>query len=367
MFSFFKSIPEIKGEPEVQPISCLKTLDLTQKTQLCLNTCKDSSDYEECKQIFLSLEPAEQDHVFPLLPYVLREQVKQTLNQDRVGQLTHQHKCYKEQLFRAEDNPNTVQGFFFTMTAFNAEKYRSGNKITYIVPAEILLRFSLKPYKYQRKLIDTHVQRIADGIALSKMMYHPIIIAYEKEKDQISIMDGQHRWNALHKLDAELLHSLPVQVDVIVFNDEVDEEIVKQYRNINTTVPIDPNRLQEELRYVRLVDKLKEEFPSIINGSTLSSKKDLPPHFVVDAFLKEELQIRQVLENKTEEQIITCFKTINKTLLDNSNFLDKLSQLERRACVKNNLALGIQWPASCDLIEGKEVKIYGISFKLRQP
>ena len=194
--------------------------------------------------------------------------------------------------------------------------------------------------------MEKHVQTIAEGINRSGMLYHPIILCYIASRDSLTIFDGQHRWNALKRLEDPQL--VTVQVDVILCEDD-DEQAMQIYKNINTNVPIDHNTLKDELKYIALVEKIRVAFGSKAIRNFNKELKDVPQHFVVDSMMKEELQYRGVLASYTPEQIIEGLKVVNQ-MLTSEPHLD-LPLIDSKICRREGMYLGVKWPQAIDRLE----------------
>ena len=340
----------------------LANLTMEQKCSLC-QSCADSL----CVTIFAGLTADEQCHIFPLLSKEKRSLVINVVDETQQNRLVeHYNACY-EQSERFREDPNSADSFFYYMNFHNAQRKMGDgnvkNKVTYVLSADKLLMFDLQPYKFQRKLIERHIQNIAQGIQDSKMLYHPIICAYEKKHNRITILDGQHRWNALKLVDTDIVKGIDVQIDVILFDSE-DADIMECYKHINTSMPIDPSRLAMEMRYVQLIDRCKKEFKGIMSFDTLNPKREYPKHFVIDTFLKEQLQIREILDKFSEDEIIQRLKAINSHISLSKEVDAYISQLERRACTRDGMWLGIDWPSSIDILEGKKATVGGTNMFL---
>ena len=170
----------------------------------------------------------------------------------------------------------------------------------------------------------------------------------------LTILDGQHRWNALKRVNKSLLPEITVQIDVIVFKDD-DEDIMGTYKNINTNVPIDQSRLNEEMEYVTLVEEIKKVFPKGIKNFSKELKDPIPEHFVVDLSLKEELQYRQVLNWAKPKDIIDMLAVVNETIKRDASLQMSLNLIDGKICKRDNMFLGVQWPLSINLLE-EEIK-----------
>ena len=136
---------------------------------------------------------------------------------------------------------------------------------------------------------------------------------------------------------------------------------MQTYKSINTSVPIDHNRLQDELRYIALVERIKKAFPGI-RSFTKELKEPIPQHIVVDSWLKEELHYRELLQRMKEDDIIEKLEHINNHFKNSPEIQMSLSLIDGKICKRENMYLGIQWPAAIDILEGKTANIANTSF-----
>lgn len=299
---------------------------------------------------FLALNNERQDHVFPLLGVHIRNEVIKLFPEERQTDLIKQYEHYNNGAKKFESDPNSSTSFFYWMQAHNAFKHKTQNKLVYILTADKAVQFDLKPYKYQRKLMERHIQCIANGIADSKMMFHPIILAYNDVDKSLTILDGQHRWNALKRVDSSILPEITVQIDVIVFQDN-DNDIMQTYKNINTNVPIDQSRMNEEMKYVNLVESIKQAFPKGLRSFSKDLKDPIPQHFIVDSYLKEELQYRQVLDKADTQDVIETLGWVNEHIKRDADLQLSLNLIDGKICKRDNMFLGVSWPLAMDLLE----------------
>ena len=319
--------------------SIISSLNLEQTVDMMI-----SLPEEVAYRVFFLLDNDKQDHVFPLLAASTRELILSS--SDRCVQLQEQLDCFLDHAERMEEEPDSANSFFYMMALHNAQKCRIDDKISYFITADKLQTFNLKPYKYQRKLMEKHVQTIVEGINKSNMLYHPIVLCYIHDRNSLTIMDGQHRWNALKRLaDPQLV---TVQVDVILCEDD-DEEAMQIYKNINTNVPIDHTQLKDELKYIALVEKIRIEFGSKAIRNFNKELKEVPQHLVVDSMMKEELQYRSLLAKYTPEQIIQGLKVANELLASEPN--QHLSLIDSKICKRERMYLGVMWPKAIDKLE----------------
>jgi hypothetical protein len=302
-------------------------------------------------QLYNVLTEQQRQHVFPLLPARVRDAIFYSVPQELKLEIMNQMDGFTKVSKQIEEDPNCAASFFQQLSMQNALKYTTQDKFVYVTQASKIRHVKLVPFKYQRRLMERHVQCIAQGIQMSKVMFHPIVLAFVPELQSLTILDGQHRWHALQQVPEEIAAQVLVQFDVIVFEND-DSQIMKYYKYINTNVPIDSNRLNEELRYVAVVDQLKKQFGNGIRSFSKELKGDqLPQNCVVDTYLKEELQYREILTKMTEAQLIAKLVYINENLKQDQKLVFNLSNIDARICKRDNMYLGINWPYSIHLLD----------------
>ena len=302
-------------------------------------------------QLYTVLTQEQRQHVFPLLPPRIRDAIFYSVDQDLKVEIMSQMDGFTKVKSQIEEDPHCAASFFHQLTIQNALKYTTQMKLVYVTQASKIRHVQLVPFKYQRRLMERHVQCIAQGIQMSKVMFHPIVLAFVPETQSLTILDGQHRWHALQQVPEEIAAQVLVQFDVIMFDND-DTQIMKYYKYINTNVPIDSNRLNEELRYVALVEQIKQQFGKGIRSFSKELKDDqLPQNCVVDTYLKEELQYREMLTKMTEAQLIAKLVYINESLKNDKDLVFQLSNIDARICKRDNMFLGINWPHSMHLLD----------------
>ncbi len=179
----------------------------------------------------------------------------------------------------------------------------------------------------------------------NQVFYIILSYAYIIVNQKITIVDGQHRYLALSTLDEAMLKKIKIQLDIILAED--DNEVMTIYKNINTILPMDVNYLAKELEYVDLIEKLKAKLgPGICQYSKKITEQD--PTFVIDLYLKEELQIRELLSKYSVEEIIEKLNYIN---IHMKKYESELTSIQRRVCKRDNFYIGINWPEAINLIE----------------
>jgi hypothetical protein len=185
-------------------------------------------------------------------------------------------------------------------------------------------------------------------------MFHPIICVLEDEFN-LSILDGQHRFNALKKIPNDVLVDIDVQLDIIPFEKD-DTNVMKTYQQINNNVPIDPERMCAELEYVDLVQAIKSYFGQDSFQTFNPRLENYPQAYLVDHHLKREMQVRSILDlyickKSKYDQILSALDHINSIMKERTDLLSNLTQMDRRVCVKNDMYLGLNFPEALDLLE----------------
>jgi len=140
------------------------------------------------------------------------------------------------------------------------KKFSLGFKDTYIISADNLVKCDVKPFWGQRAQDEIHINTISRGIETSNGLFHPIILAHIVSKEEFSIFDGQHRYEALMRLSDTQRKNVMVQVDVINFELEDTKWILKHYEWINTTKGVSKIDLDTENKISIFVDECSKHF-----------------------------------------------------------------------------------------------------------
>jgi len=303
---------------------------------------------------FMMMNVDQQNHVFPLLSNYCMQMIVSSLSEKRVKELHNQYNGYMNQKTLVEEQPTNPYGLVFYLESKCQKKIIGNSKISYFLKASELVKYDLQSYKYQRSLISRHIDNIVLGILKSKMMFHPIICVLEDEFN-LSILDGQHRFNALKKIPNDVLVDIDVQLDIIPFEKD-DTNVMKTYQQINNNVPIDPERMCAELEYVDLVQAIKSYFGQDSFQTFNPRLENYPQAYLVDHHLKREMQVRSILDlyickKSKYDQILSALDHINSIMKERTDLLSNLTQMDRRVCVKNDMYLGLNFPEALDLLE----------------
>lgn len=308
-----------------------------------INSLEDKNDVVNC---FLTIDQKDRFYIYPMLNQIIKELVLFNCNEE-----DKQYFQRNEEQFNIRNQEFIKNGFLtgssimFYLDAQNYLKNKSFNKYSYVVSANEIVNFGLKAYKYQRKINTKHLENISNGIKNSGVLYHPIICVQNCKTDELTVIDGNHRNNALSMLDENNLKKIKVQLDIILAED--DDKVMEIYKNINTILPMDVDYLAKELKYVDLIEKLKNKLGSgIVQYSKKITEQDNT--FVIDLYLKEELQIRDLLTKYSTEEIVNKLVYINTHM---KKYENDLTAVQRRVCKRDNFYIAINWPESINLIE----------------
>ena len=221
--------------------------------------------------------------------------------------------------------------------------YNINNKSFYVLPIKSLKNMNIQPYRHQRVFNSEHVETLKNGILKTGYLYHPIILVNIKERNEISIIDGQHRFKALKSLlstfTAEKLESIKVQIEVINLEND-DAAIMEVYRNVNTCEPIDMKKIISEQDYVGLIHKMKLRFGKKV---IIESDKQYK-HYLIESRLKTELMKYNLLLNIPADILINKIVNMNEELKETALLLNKLTPLEKQRCEKYDFWLGTDFP-----------------------
>lgn len=330
--------------------SILNSLTLEQFVDVCMKI----PTKEELSNVLKECSLYHKEHIFPLLDKKTQKFVSKNWSTSDKEKVNTQVSAFLKHNATLNANPNTVESLFFLLAKCNAKVHECHPKISYIVPAKELIRFDLKAYKYQRKLSQQHVENIAKGINESKMFYHPIICAFIQDKDNedVVIIDGQHRWNALQYISEDIRDKMVVPLDIYCFptKQDLDTKVMEIYRQINTILPIHPDIIAKEMEYVHFVEECKTQFPNAIL-SFKKNKHTVGGEYIIDTQLKEESQLRDVLELFGIQECIRRFHTINQYMKKKYMHSDQLTQIQRRILEKTDCYLGLNWPEMFTLLK----------------
>lgn len=237
-----------------------------------------------------------------------------------------------------------------TTKLLGTKKFSIGFKDTHVVKATDLLKCLLKPYWIQREQDQVHINVIANGIKQSNGLYHPIILANIKPRQQYCILDGQHRFEALKRLSDTQLANIQIQVDVITFEQDDDQWICQQYEFINTTKSFLREDLNLEISVSEIINELNKKLKE--NHRTSNRIKD------VNITLKQNSKVNiNHFKSELLKRVHRLNDPVNKILQYNYECDQKQEEIlktnrigknVKQECVEHKFWLGINYPQWLD-------------------
>jgi len=257
-------------------------------------------------------------------------------------------------IFSLGNNNNVKTKYQYINDTFGKKVSSISYKDTFMVNANDLIKCELKPFWGQRASDEIHINTIANGISMSNILFHPIILANIIPKKEYYILDGQHRYAALMRLSETQRSKIKVQVDVLNFEMEDDKWIIKQYEWINTSKGISKIDLDREQFVSQLVNELSNTFGYVGAGykkideyAPLRNKQNSK---VVKSELKKELLNRYDKLGQDAKQKIIDYN--EKCCLEYENKFNgvRIGKNVKEECVSRKFWLGINFPAWIDEI-----------------
>jgi len=216
----------------------------------------------------------------------------------------------------------------------------SNKKTTYIVNINKFDLLNIKPYRHQREANYEHINNLENGIKKTGYLYHPIILCNIPYRSELSIIDGQHRYQALqniYKKDKEF--NIDVMFEIITLEIENDSLIMDIYRNVNTCEAIDMKKIIKEKDYVDFIQKIKNKF----GKSTIVDMKNHRKHYILEKDLKNELIKNDFLVKYETQTLFDKFIMLNeryRKMIETN--IEKYNKNDVERCRKNNFWLGFE-------------------------
>lgn len=238
-----------------------------------------------------------------------------------------------------------VSEYEFVTKTLGTKKFSISFKDTYLVKASELLKCNLKPYWAQREQDQIHINTISNGIKYSGGLYHPIIVANIKPREQYCILDGQHRYEALKRLSETQLSILQIQVDVISFEQDDDKWILQQYEFINTTKTFMKEELKDEINVSEIINEINRRFKSKrIKDVNITHKQNSKINI---KHMKSELLKRVHRLNDPVNKIIQYNDECNKNYEEMFKHI-RIGKNVKQECIDRKFWLGINYPQWMD-------------------
>jgi len=228
------------------------------------------------------------------------------------------------------------------------------NKDTFIINANDLVKLNIQPYWGQRAKDELHINTISNGIKISNMLFHPIILAHIVPKQDYYSLDGQHRLMALLRLSPTQRNMINIQVDVLNYEVEDDKWILQQYEYINTSKGISKVELDNEQNISLLVDECSKKFGNIGGGYKLIDEfsiKNKQNSRLVKSKLKEELLKRY--DRLKDVDVVEKIYEYNTNCHNNFEGLCKGSGIGKKTkqeCIDRKFWIGVNFPQWLDQV-----------------
>lgn len=231
------------------------------------------------------------------------------------------------------------------------------NKHTFIIDSDTFINLDLKIYWGQRNKDNEHINIISQGIRNSNCLFHPFILFNNIKKEEYTISDGQHRYEALKLLSSTERKNIKIQVDIIDYNEDDEKWLLTQYVWINTTKTISKEKLDNENLVNEIVEYCSNYFGKIGGGHYLIGEfieKNKNSSRLIKSSLRKELVL--IIENNNDNNKILgnnkdeiCKKIINYNELCNQNYNEKFKYTRigknvLQDCIKRKFWLGINFP-----------------------
>jgi hypothetical protein len=224
---------------------------------------------------------------------------------------------------------------------FNSPLYKIGNKTVYNIELKEFDNFILNSYRHQREVVSKHITVLESGIKKTGYLYHPIILCDIPSRRELTIIDGQHRYNALCNVRRkDKSFNMSVEFEIIELGNEDDSKVMDIYRNVNTCEPVDMRRLLQEKDYVDFIQRLKAKF----GGSVIVDKKNRMKYYLLERELKKELMSNEMLVEFGNEELYNKIIKMNETekrrVIREKEVSDKVIE----KCKNTNFWLGVNFP-----------------------
>lgn len=199
------------------------------------------------------------------------------------------------------------------------------------------LRSNMKTYQGQRNLDKTRVSDLVKYQTEQFELYgcymfpNALIACEVKDQDKWILIDGQHRYNAMKKLEKQSLKAkysinmpLPsILVEIHVIHVENMTEVRREFIHINRCVPVPVSILSP----CDIIKSSSEQIGGMFSKAFLDSKRHLRPRILTHEFndyLIENHVIEDLNISSTEELNTLILKT-NQSIKDMG--LDKLLEV----------------------------------------
>lgn len=229
-------------------------------------------------------------------------------------------------------------------------------KSVYKISAEAFIDLDLDSYKDQRAKDGSHINSLKEGIASTQDTFHNFNI-YHIEGESFTIADGQHRYEALKRLNKNVRKGITVWIFVYEFDVEDDEYNFELFTKINTAKGINKNELNIKAKVRDLARAIKSRFGKHRSWDRITEEKteQQHPHWWRLSYLQLNNYIEtnwSVFERFTEDEILERLEKYNNRIARSPNQFFKTNGVTKdeckSKCISFNFFLGVNFPKCFD-------------------
>ena len=229
-------------------------------------------------------------------------------------------------------------------------------KSVYKISADAFIALDLDSYKDQRAKDGSHINSLKEGIASTQDTFHNFNI-YHIEGESFTIADGQHRYEALKRLNKSVRKGITVWIFVYEFDVEDDEYNFELFTKINTAKGINKNELDVKAKARNLTRAIQTRFGKYRGYDRITEEKTEQQysHWWRISYLQLNNYIEtnwSVFERFTEVEILERLERYNKRVSDSPNLFIKKKGVTKdeckNKCISFNFFLGVNFPQCFD-------------------
>jgi hypothetical protein len=233
------------------------------------------------------------------------------------------------------------------------EKKPMYTKYVYKMSADYFINLDLDPYKDQRAKDGDHINVLKEGMCSTQDTFHNFNVFHVEDKT-ISVVDGQHRYEALKRMSKTTRKNMSVWVFVYYFEEEDDDYSFRMFKQINTSKGINKDELDIQTKAHDLATAIKLRFGKHRNMDKVTDDKPEQDHqhwwklsFLV---LKNHIEKEwNYFKNLREADILSYLETYNNNALENSEEFFRKQGVRSNDCktkCKNfRFFLGVNFPS----------------------
>jgi hypothetical protein len=245
---------------------------------------------------------------------------------------------------------------FNRFTPLDQERKPLYLKSVYKISADTFIDLDLDSYKDQRAKDGSHISTLKEGISSTQDTFHNFNI-YHIEGKSYTIADGQHRYEALKRLNKSTRKAISVWIFVYEFDEDDDEYNFELFTKINTAKGINKNELNIKAKSREMAIAIKNRFGKHRGFDRITDEKteQIHPHWWRLSYLQLNNYIERnwdVFQNYTEEEVLERLERYNNRISQSPNTFFKANQVvkeeNKTKCINFNFFLGVNFPKCFD-------------------